>query len=157
MLLCRCWCLARWFYHQESSKFKGVVSQPNGRWGAQIYEKHQRVWLGTFNEEEEAASSYDIAARRFRGRDAVTNFKSVAIDRNDAAESAFLDAHSKSEIVDMLRKHTYADEFRQSKRKFVNGDGKSGTALIQSNGNDAVSRACDGVRFFSRKPLPPVT
>ncbi|CAN8313266.1 unnamed protein product [Cochlearia groenlandica] len=124
-----------------SSKFKGVVPQPNGRWGAQIYEKHQRVWLGTFNEEEEAASSYDIAARRFRGRDAVTNFKSVSIDRNDAAESAFLDAHSKSEIVDMLRKHTYADEFRQSKRKFVNGDGKSGTASIQSNGNDAVSRA----------------
>ncbi|CAN8255300.1 unnamed protein product [Cochlearia groenlandica] len=114
MLLCRCWCLARWFYHQESSKFKGVVPQPNGRWGAQIYEKHQRVWLGTFNEEEEAASSYDIAARRFRGRDAVTNFKSVAIDRNDASESAFLDAHSKSEIVNMFRKHTYADEFRQT-------------------------------------------
>nr|GEY26259.1 AP2/ERF and B3 domain-containing transcription factor RAV1-like [Tanacetum cinerariifolium] len=25
-----------------SSRYKGVVPQPNGRWGAQIYEKHQR-------------------------------------------------------------------------------------------------------------------
>ncbi|RID46439.1 hypothetical protein BRARA_I03099 [Brassica rapa] len=125
-----------------SSKFKGVVPQPNGRWGAQIYEKHQRVWLGTFNEEEEAAASYDIAARRFRGRDAVTNFKSPALDGTDA-ESAFLEAHSKAEIVDMLRKHTYADELQQSKRKFLDGNGKrcgSGTAAM-SKGNDGVSRA----------------
>uniref|UniRef100_A0A1J3EVQ3 AP2/ERF and B3 domain-containing transcription repressor TEM1 n=1 Tax=Noccaea caerulescens TaxID=107243 RepID=A0A1J3EVQ3_NOCCA len=127
-----------------SSKFKGVVPQPNGRWGAQIYEKHQRVWLGTFNEEEEAAASYDIAARRFRGRDAVTNFKSPAIE-NDV-ESAFLDAHSKAEIVDMLRKHTYADELQQSKRKFLNGDGNekrcgSGTTMSHSHGNDGGLRA----------------
>ncbi|KAF9597601.1 hypothetical protein IFM89_020080 [Coptis chinensis] len=46
-----------------SSQYKGVVPQPNGRWGAQIYEKHQRVWLGTFNEEKEAAKAYDIAAQ----------------------------------------------------------------------------------------------
>ncbi|AAG12735.1 AP2/ERF and B3 domain-containing transcription repressor TEM1 [Arabidopsis thaliana] len=122
-----------------SSKYKGVVPQPNGRWGAQIYEKHQRVWLGTFNEEEEAASSYDIAVRRFRGRDAVTNFKSQ-VDGNDA-ESAFLDAHSKAEIVDMLRKHTYADEFEQSRRKFVNGDGKRSGLETATYGNDAVLRA----------------
>ncbi|KAJ4916627.1 AP2/ERF and B3 domain-containing transcription repressor TEM1 [Raphanus sativus] len=130
-----------------SSKFKGVVPQPNGRWGAQIYEKHQRVWLGTFNEEEEAAASYDIAARRFRGRDAVTNFKSppaTALDGAADAESAFLEAHSKAEIVDMLRKHTYADELQQSRRKFLdgNGNGKSGTATMSSShGNDGVSRA----------------
>ncbi|KAG2269566.1 hypothetical protein Bca4012_062592 [Brassica carinata] len=131
-----------------SSKFKGVVPQPNGRWGAQIYEKHQRVWLGTFNEEEEAAASYDIAARRFRGRDAVTNFKSppAALDGADDAESAFLEAHSKAEIVDMLRKHTYADELQQSKRKFLDGNGNgkrcgSGTEMSDSRGNDGVSRA----------------
>ncbi|CAG7899307.1 unnamed protein product [Brassica rapa] len=124
-----------------SSRFKGVVPQPNGRWGAQIYEKHQRVWLGTFNEEEEAAASYDIAARRFRGRDAVTNFKSPASD----AESAFLEAHSKAEVVDMLRKHTYADELRQSERKFLDGDGNGRkrcefSKTTVTNENDGVSR-----------------
>ncbi|KAK1325217.1 hypothetical protein QJS10_CPA01g01566 [Acorus calamus] len=103
-----------------SSQYKGVVPQPNGRWGAQIYEKHQRVWLGTFNEETDAARAYDVAVQRFRGRDAVTNFKPLcdSVPDDPAAESelAFLSSRSKAEVVDMLRKHTYPDELAQSRR-----------------------------------------
>ncbi|KAK4376489.1 hypothetical protein RND71_002785 [Anisodus tanguticus] len=102
-----------------SSRYKGVVPQPNGRWGAQIYEKHQRVWLGTFNEENEAAKAYDVAAQKFRGRDAVTNFKPLLENQeSDDVEIAFLNSHSKAEIVDMLRKHTYIDELEQSKKLY---------------------------------------
>ncbi|KAG8366572.1 hypothetical protein BUALT_Bualt17G0093900 [Buddleja alternifolia] len=134
-----------------SSKYKGVVPQPNGRWGAQIYEKHQRVWLGTFNEEQEAAKAYDTAAQRFRGRDAVVNFKPSSETLNDDVENLFLNSHSKAEIVDMLRKHTYNDELEQSRRNY--GGGKAPAVNHgRSRGGDTAEMARD--HLFDKAVTP---
>ncbi|GMH26215.1 hypothetical protein Nepgr_028058 [Nepenthes gracilis] len=142
-----------------SSKYKGVVQQPNGRWGAQIYEKHLRVWLGTFDEKHEAARAYDIAAQRFRGRDAVANLKPSS--DGDPAVIQFLNSHSKAEIADMLRKHTFNDELEQSKRRFkpqVNGQSETNSndgAEYRSTGSVVPGRACKArEKLFEKVVMP---
>ena len=63
--------------HQK--KYLGVRQRPSGRWIAEIKDSSQklRLWLGTFDKAEDAALSYDSAARLLRGRNAKTNFQNT--------------------------------------------------------------------------------
>ncbi|EEF50672.1 ethylene-responsive transcription factor ERN1 [Ricinus communis] len=62
--------------NNKGRKYLGVRQRPSGRWVAEIKDASQklRLWLGTFDTAEEAALSYDSAARLLRGRNAKTNF-----------------------------------------------------------------------------------
>ena len=58
----------------HTSKFKGVSwRKSHSKWVAQIHGNGQVVYLGLFEDEQEAAQVYDSAAVRFFGENALTN------------------------------------------------------------------------------------
>ncbi|GFS38559.1 DRE/CRT-binding protein 2B [Actinidia rufa] len=80
-------------------RFRGVRQRTWGKWVAEIREpvvgrsqrnKGKRLWLGTFPTANEAARSYDIAARIMYGSEAILNFPdkySKATDSSDESRS----------------------------------------------------------------------
>ncbi len=58
----------------STSRFRGVSLLPNNKWLAQIKYGGRNHHIGSFDEEEEAAKAYDVAAREHHGGTARTNF-----------------------------------------------------------------------------------
>ena len=68
-------CNSQIYKPRGSSKFRGVqFRKQKGRWVGIIYHNKKLIWLGTFDNEIEAAKAYDDAAKKYHGEFARLNF-----------------------------------------------------------------------------------
>ncbi|KAG0482426.1 hypothetical protein HPP92_010510 [Vanilla planifolia] len=77
-------------FSRGASIYRGVTRHhQHGRWQARIgrVAGNKDLYLGTFSTQEEAAEAYDIAAIKFRGINAVTNFDMSRYDVKSIANS----------------------------------------------------------------------
>ncbi|KAJ7978291.1 AP2-like ethylene-responsive transcription factor [Quillaja saponaria] len=80
-------------FSRGASIYRGVTRHhQHGRWQARIgrVAGNKDLYLGTFTTQEEAAEAYDIAAIKFRGLNAVTNFDMSRYDVKSILESSTL-------------------------------------------------------------------
>ncbi|GAU35214.1 hypothetical protein TSUD_204900 [Trifolium subterraneum] len=78
-------------FSRGASIYRGVTRHhQHGRWQARIgrVAGNKDLYLGTFSTQEEAAEAYDIAAIKFRGLNAVTNFDMSRYDVKSIANSS---------------------------------------------------------------------
>ncbi|GLJ08900.1 hypothetical protein SUGI_0098300 [Cryptomeria japonica] len=78
------------FKKDRKYRYRGVRIRPSGRFSAQIKGpmNKRRLWLGTYDTPELAASAYNFAARTMRGTKARTNFFNLIFDSCNLTPSA---------------------------------------------------------------------
>ncbi|XP_010451760.1 PREDICTED: AP2/ERF and B3 domain-containing transcription factor At1g50680-like [Camelina sativa] len=92
-------------------KYKGVVQQQNGHWGAQICADNKRIWLGTFKSAAEAATAYDSASIKLPSFDA-NSHRNFPWSDLTVHEREFQDTYELEAVLNMIRDGSYQHKFR---------------------------------------------
>ncbi|XP_057975196.1 AP2/ERF and B3 domain-containing transcription factor At1g50680-like [Malania oleifera] len=134
------------------SRFKGVVMLHNGNWGAQIYSNHQRIWLGTFKSDKDAAMAYDSAAIKLRSEDLHRNFPWNSLS---AQEPIFQSHLTTVAVLNMIKDGTYRLRFKDYLRnQFYNASDKVELSLAPTrHANDANKEGVSSCQQLFQKEL----
>ncbi|EYU39474.1 hypothetical protein MIMGU_mgv1a022420mg [Erythranthe guttata] len=118
-------------FSRGASIYRGVTRHhQHGRWQARIgrVAGNKDLYLGTFSTQEEAAEAYDIAAIKFRGLNAVTNFEINRYDVKSIMESTNLPIGGAAKrLKDAENAENMALELHRASYNDGNGNGNGNT------------------------------
>uniref|UniRef100_A0A7N0SZK1 Uncharacterized protein n=1 Tax=Kalanchoe fedtschenkoi TaxID=63787 RepID=A0A7N0SZK1_KALFE len=140
-----------------TSRFKGVVPQISGHWGAQIYANHQRIWLGTFKSEREAAMAYDSAAIKLRSScDSHRNFPWSPVSMQ---EPFFQKSFTTEAVLSMIKDGSYSAKLsdflsqRQQRGEQTEDDDINADGSLNNNSETIITVRSDQMEKFTCRKL----
>ncbi|GKU98777.1 hypothetical protein SLEP1_g11728 [Rubroshorea leprosula] len=120
-------------FSRGASIYRGVTRHhQHGRWQARIgrVAGNKDLYLGTFSTQEEAAEAYDIAAIKFRGINAVTNFDITRYDVERIMASNTLLAG------ELARRNKDIGHGREAANHNSTTDNRNGETIISPKNNE---------------------